>query len=69
MILNPETQICANCLWLKALCYTAREMALGFRNHAMINFIGVIHVVLDDAGETMKARRVAPTLVVTTRND
>jgi len=38
MILNPETQICANCLWFKALCYTARELALGFRIHAIIYF-------------------------------
>src|SRR5262249_16446744 len=27
----------------KALCYTAREMALGFRNHAMINLINRSH--------------------------
>jgi hypothetical protein len=49
MILNPETQICVNCLWFKALWYTARELALGFQNHAIIKFIGVVHVVLDDA--------------------
>jgi arginine exporter protein ArgO len=49
MILNPETQICANCLWFNALCYTARELALVFRNHAIIKYTGVINVVLDDA--------------------
>jgi hypothetical protein len=36
MILNTETQIYANCLWIKALWYTARELALGFRIHAII---------------------------------